>query len=283
MDYKTKNLRIMKKQFLVFLIICLVMSATDLAAQHSRRLNHYNGSNVVKLDLSAAVQRELSLSYERQLSKWLTWEVGGSYAQLGNAPSNANVAASSTYTEYVKRETFWILFFPSTTTTRYYIGDGRPLNVAGEERTHKLDALNANTGLRFYFKPALTKRAIPQGFYTGIHLWGGQVRDVTHSYREETAVLESDGDLDIWGLPIILVGATTSEVTTTYRQTVTPVTGYDAYFLYGVRHSLGWQWIAPSGFTLELQTSVGLSDADRIDKVDETVSLNGHIRIGWAF
>ncbi|NUQ23385.1 MAG: hypothetical protein HUU34_05490 [Saprospiraceae bacterium] len=276
----------MNKHVFFELAICLCFFTTQAIAQSPRKLHHFNGQNVIKADLSAAFQRELSLSYERQLSKWLTWESGLSYINYGEAPRLSGTAATSTYTEYVKRETVWFFFIPSSTTTRHYIGSGRPMEVPAEN-TYRMNTWTANSGLRFYFKPALIKRAIPQGFYSGLSVWGGQERFERHYYENETSILETDSDLDIYGIPIILVGLTSAESTTTYQQTVKPASSSHQNFIYGVKHSLGWQWIAPSGFTLELQTALGVRATERSRihglATGRPVNVEGHIKMGWAF
>lgn len=276
----------MNKHLFFGLAITICFFSTQIFGQSPRKLHHFNVRNVIKADLSAAFQRELSLSYERQLSKWLTWEVGAGYRSLGQAPQLQRDFATSTYTEYYKRETIWFFFIPATSTTRYYIGEGRPLEVP-EGKTYHLDNWQANVGLRFYFKPSLTKRAIPQGFYTGINFWGGQERYKYHFYESETTVLESDGDVDIWGIPIILIGSTSNETTTTYQQNIQTNSSSHNTSNFGLKHSLGWQWIAPSGFTLELQTALGIRATERSRihglATGRPVNVEGHIKMGWAF
>ncbi len=276
----------MNKHVFFGLAIALCFFSTLAIGQSPRKLHHFNGQNVIKADLSAAFQRELSLSYERQLSKWLTWESGAAYTHFGEAPRLSGTTATATYTEHVKRETVWFFFIPSTRTSRNYIGSGRPMEVP-TDHTYRMSTWNANSGLRFYFRPALTKRAIPQGFYTGLSVWGGQERFERHFYENETSILETDSDLDIYGVPIIFVGITNAESTTTYQQTVRPVSSSHQNFIYGVKQSLGWQWIAPSGFTLELQTALDIrgTKTSRIHGLatGRPLNLEGHIKVGWAF
>ncbi|MBL7793979.1 MAG: hypothetical protein JNK77_16750 [Saprospiraceae bacterium] len=276
----------MNKHVFFGLAIFFFCFSTQAFGQSPRKLHHFNGQNVIKADLSAAFQRELSLSYERQLSKWLTWESGASYMHIGDAPRLSGTAATATYTEYVKRETVWFFFIPSTSTSRNYVGSGRPMEVPSDQ-TYRMSTWNAYSGARFYFKPALTKRAIPQGFYTGLSVWGGQERFERHFYENETSILETDSDLDIYGVPIIFVGLTSAESTTTYQQTVRPASSSHQNFIYGVKHSLGWQWIAPSGFTLELQTALGIRGTKSSSihglATGNPVNVEGHIKMGWAF